>query len=82
MEQVVESQSLPGILPGVLAVRYAALLQRIMQRARQEQREEERELEEGERREHQERKDRILDRLWSVTQRGSLVRALGGGKQG
>ena len=63
-------------------VKDVALLQRIMQRASQEEREVEREMEERERREQKERKQRRMNMILSVTQRGSLVRAFGGGQPG
>ena len=59
-----------------------ALLQRTIQQACEQEKKSERETEESERREREERKQRRLNMIWSVTQRGSLVRAFGGGKQG
>jgi hypothetical protein len=59
-----------------------ALLQRTLQLACEQEKKSERETEESERREQEERKQRRLNMLWSVTQRGSLVRAFGGGKHG
>jgi len=59
-----------------------ALLQRTLQLACEQEKKSERETEESERREQEERKQRRLNMLWSVTQRGSLVRAFGGGQQG
>ena len=59
-----------------------ALLQRTIQQACEQEKKSERETEESERREREERKQRRLNMIWSVTQRGSLVRAFGGGQQG
>ncbi len=63
-------------------VRDVALLQRTLERASRLERDIDREEEERERRELEEIKSRTLRTLWSVTQRGSLVRAFGGGKLG
>ncbi len=63
-------------------VRDVALLQRTLERASRLERDINREEEEQEQREREEIKSRTLRTLWSVTQRGSLVRAFGGGKQG
>jgi hypothetical protein len=62
--------------------RDSALLQRTIQQACEQEKKSERETEESERREREERKQRRLNMIWSVTQRGSLVRAFGGGQQG
>jgi hypothetical protein len=63
-------------------VRDVALLQRTLERARRLERDINREEDEQEQREREEIKSRTLRTLWSVTQRGSLVKAFGGGKQG